>query len=126
MADFSNLTKDLNKINKENSALRIGYIDPGSFIEDVAYSLVGFNSIHKNNQIYTLTNLSDVDSNKSENNQCRIKLPKGAWIEIINTDNKKYGGSGKFTNPGIIFSDGNSHNSINISKFSTIYLKKIN
>ena len=53
-----------------------------------------------------------------------IKFPKGQWQEVINTDDKKYGGKGR-TNPQVIYSDGYGNQPIALSGQSTAIFKRV-
>lgn len=125
MNSYRVLTRDLNKLNNENKALRTGYIDEASIVEHPASSVLAFNSKKNENEIYTITNFSDVNYREDKYNEYYIKFPKGTWVEVLNTNDKKYGGDGRHMNEKPIVSDGNANQPINLSKYSTIYFKRV-
>ena len=125
MTGSYNLVKDLNKINEENSALKFGYIDPFTTIEYRQTGIIGFNSIYKENEIFVLANFGKNECKKDANNACYIKFPYGKWVEIMNTDDKKYGGGGQHMNTGAIISNGDLGAPINLAQYSTAYFKRV-
>ena len=126
MNEFALNIKDLNKINEENSALKYGYIDPSTIISHKGVGILGFNSIYKDNEIFVLANFGTNNYKKGNHGDSYIKLPKGRWVEIMNTDNKKYGGSGQYTNPEIVTSNDETEIPVNLSQNSVIYFKRVN
>ena len=122
---YKELTKDLNKLNKENKALRVGYINESSIVDHPTSCVIGFNSKYADNEIFTVTNFGETNYREDKENEYYIKLPKGEWVEILNTNDKKYGGDGRHMNTKVISSDGAVDKPINISKYSTVYFKRI-
>ncbi len=128
MRKFSNLTKDLNKINSENSALTKGYLDDKSTIKHYGSSVFATLAKDSNsqNEIFTVTNFNTSSYPRRDAAEYYINFPKGEWVEILNTDNKKYGGSGEYNNQNNIISDGKENSPIKLAGESTIIFKKIN
>ncbi len=127
MRKFLNLTKDLNKLNKENPALTKGYLDKSETVKhhgsNVFATLTKDNK--SNNEIYTITNFNAAGYPRSDAADYYIKFPQGEWTEILNTDDKKYGGSGIHNNKQNIISDGKTNSPIKLAGESTILFKKI-
>ncbi len=125
MNNYAKLTKDLNKLNDENKALSLGYIDPDTIVEHPMSSVVGMNSKYEDNEIFMITNFSDVNYRESKDNEYYIKFPKGTWVEVLNTNDSKYGGDDRHKNTEPINGDGCTNRPINLSRYSTIYFKRI-
>ncbi len=125
MNKYKALVKDLNTLNKTNEALQIGYIDESSIVDHPMSCVVGFNTKYDNNEIFSITNLSDVNYSEDNDNEYYIKFPRGKWAEILNTDDKKYGGTSEYKNREGIVGDGHSNKPLNIAKYSTIYFKRV-
>ncbi len=59
-----------------------------------------------------------------------MPFPEGRWVEVLNTNDEKYGGDGKYLNKNETFAgmgldDNNSIKiPVNIGKFSTVYFKR--
>ncbi len=123
---FKKLIEDLNQINRENPALSKGYIVPDKTVKHPFSQVISTLACdnESGNQIYTITNFRDTKYPETNGYGYYITFPKGKWIEILNTDDKKYSGSGN-TNNNIIESNGNQNIPVNISGNSTIIFKKI-
>lgn len=126
MNKFKRLTTDLNKLNNENPALSDGFLIPEETVKH-QYSKV-ISTLAKDeksgNEIYSVTNFSDLTYPRADADKYYIKFPKGRWVEVLNTDDKKYGGKG-LVNTEVIESDGQSDYPINLSELSTLMFKKI-
>ncbi len=111
-------TKDLNELVQENPALQTGNI-----INTVVHPVSNLHAIHckkDNNEIFSISNFSSA----SYPNNYSIRIPKGKWIEVSNTDDSKYGGNDEYRN-NIIESDGYNNTNISIPEYGMIYFKKI-
>lgn len=108
--------RDLNIICSENKALRTGSID-----KTVVHELSDIHAIYangKNNEIFSVSNFSKQSYYKNYG----ILFPKGTWQEILNSDDVKYAGSGKYHNSELI---NEKYNYISIPAYSIIFFKKI-
>ena len=126
MNKFSNLTKDLNMLNEKNPALTRGRIIPEHTVKHQASQLLATHAvdIESQNEIFTITNFNAADYPRLDAADYYINFPQGQWIEILNTDDKKYGGSGNI-NTSPIYSDGQHNSPIKISGYSTLLFKRI-
>ena len=110
--------QDFAKIFKENPALQDGEITARYKEHD---KLVHIHRITKgDNDIVVFKNFADTffDGNYSS-----LGFPKdGDWVEILNSDEIKYGGGGK-TNKGRVFNDFNQ--SFNLAANSIVVMKRI-
>ena len=86
---------DLNMLCEKNLALSSGHIEKTIVQESADIHAIYCRKIY--NEIFSVSNFSDNEFNKSHG----IMFPKGQWKEILNSDNTKYGGSGKFLNEQI-------------------------
>lgn len=128
MEAFRNLTKDLNTLNENNSALTRGYIDESSIVNHGLSQVVGLNAKDNgnNNEIFTITNFGETKYSEGEDNEYYIEFPKGRWVEVLNTNDEKYGGNSKYLNQNEVFhGDGRTKRPINLGRYSTIYFKRI-
>ncbi len=127
MNKFANLVKDLNKITSENPALTKGRLIPENTVKHTPSQVIASHSKDNNsgNEIFTVTNFNDADYPRFDAADYYIKFPKGQWIEILNTDDKRYNGTGNFNNKNIITSDGQNNSSIKLKGQSTILFKRI-
>lgn len=111
-------TADLNTIMEENPALQ-----GGSIVNTVIHPLSQLHAIHcqkDGNEIFSISSFQ----NEAYYKDYGIPIPKGKWIEISNTDEPKYGGSGDYLNEAII-SDGRNNTNISIPEYGMIYLKRV-
>lgn len=120
---YETLIRDLNKINADNPALKEGNFIKNNTVKDYKNGILGMHTKSKNgeNEIFAVTNFKDTDFNSYG-----IKLPYGTWREILNTDDKKYGGSGNYMNdklmPDLL---NNEKTTIAIPSYSTIIFKRV-
>lgn len=124
---FKNLIKDLNKLNMENPALTRGRLVPEDTVKH-PYSQVFANHAvdgESRNEIYSITNFSPSAYPRSNATDYYIKFPKGKWAEVINTCDKKYGGTGKYNNTEIIESDGVNNVPVKLGGESTAIFKRV-
>ena len=110
--------QDLVKLIKQNPALQSGDISARFKEHD---KLVHIHRLTKgDNDIVVFKNFADIfyDGNYSS-----LGFPKeGEWVEILNSDDLKYGGGGK-TNEGKVFSD--TKQNFNLAANSIIIMKRV-
>lgn len=121
------LTKDLNKINEQNPALTKGVIIADSTVKHYASQVFATHSKdnESGNEIFAITNFRDEDYPRQSADNYYIKFPEGKWVEILNTDDRRYGGSGKFNNTKAIVGNGTDNLPIKLSAQSTSIFKKV-
>lgn len=129
---FENLTKDLNNLNKNNSALSKGKLMTGEDMLNKCIISDGVIGLHiademAENEFFIITNFKD---NNYFSNNNEIIFPEGKWEEVLNTDDTKYDGSGEYLNSGYIFGANTAGNKnyktgIKLSPHSTVYFKKV-
>ena len=128
MEQFKNLTRDLNKLNDENPAIRLGNVDKSSIVDHPMSQVVAFSSKDEtsNNEIFTITNAGETNYREDKDNEYWIKFPKGRWVEVLNTDDEKYGGTSRHLNEGeVIHGDGSTNMPINLAGYSTVCFKRV-
>lgn len=128
MEQFAALTKDLNKLNEENHAIRLGHIDNSTTVDHGMSQVVAFSTKDdvSNNEIFTITNAGETNYREDKDNEYWIKFPKGRWVEVLNTDDEKYGGTSRHLNKDeIIHGDGSTNRAINLAGYSTICFKRV-
>ncbi len=125
MNEFSKLITDLNRFVSENPALQNGEIITENTVKDPSKKIIAMHTKKGDNEIFTVSNFNNNKNPEKDNINYFIKFPKGKWEEVINTDNKKYGGSNKFLNEQIISGDGKTQVSIKLDTESAIMFKKI-
>lgn len=119
---FSQLERfgqDLNNLVENSMALKYGYIPNGGII--IQDSVHGHHVMKDNEEFFIVKNFDD----KFYGNNLNIKFPSGIWQEVINSDDSKYAGSGKYMNQTTINSDGYNSSSISLSANSISFFKKI-
>lgn len=121
------LNRDLNIINEKNPALTKGILIAEDTVKHHASQVFATHAIDydSNNEIFTVTNFADANYPRSDASAYYLKFPEGKWIEILDTDDKKYGGRGEFTNPNVIKSNGNDNYPIKLAAISTKIFKRI-
>ncbi|MBQ9244967.1 alpha amylase C-terminal domain-containing protein [bacterium] len=127
MSKFKALMKDLNKINEENPALVKGHLIPGDTVKHQASQVFATHAAdnESGNELYAITNFSSSSYPRYNAADYYIKFPQGEWVEILNTDDKKYGGSGEYMNTRAIKSDGQSNIPIKLDGECTLIFKKV-
>jgi len=132
---FNKLISDLNRLNRENPALTRGWLamKPDGTRDCVVHNdTIGINikDDKTRNEFFVVSNFKN-DSYPSDNNYgYNIQFPKGKWIEVLNTDDPKYGGTGRHSNAGIVIEgagldDENEKVPIYLAEYSTIYFKRV-
>ena len=127
MNKFKNLIRDLNKLNEENPALVKGRLCPENTVKHQASQVFATHAVdgESSNEIYAVTNFANSSYPRSSAADYYIKFPKGAWVEVINTNDKKYGGTGEYCNTNVIMGDGINNVPIKLSGESTAIFKRI-
>jgi len=126
MNSYKQLTKDLNNITQENPALTQGVYIEENIIkhpQSKVYAL-HLKDDESQNEIYNIANFNNPSYPSSDADCYYIDFPKGVWQEILNTDDKKYGGKG-YTNSKPIISNGYDKLPIKLAGNSTILFKRI-
>lgn len=126
MSKFRNLTRDLNQLNEENSSLTRGYLVVDSTIKnpDNVFATHALDPERKN-EIFSITNFGDNSYPRRDAAEYYIRFPKGVWVEKLNTDDKKYGGSGNINGTTLIHSDGEHQSPIKLSGQTTTIFRRI-
>ncbi len=127
MRKFMYLTRDLNMVNKNNSALSRGKLIAENTVKHPASQVFATHSrdSESNNEIFSITNFNDCNYPRYDAAEYYIKFPEGKWVEILNTDDKKYGGTGNYMNTNTIVSDGKNNRPIKLAGQSTVLFKKV-
>ncbi len=127
MTKFKQLTRDLNKLNEENPAITKGYLETSSTVKHQASQVFATHAKdpESNNEIFTVTNFNDANYPRTDAADYYIQFPQGEWVEVINTDDKKYGGSGLYNNTNQIHGNGNSNVPIKLAGESTVIFKRV-
>lgn len=127
MNRFKALVRDLNLINDANPALTKGVLIAENTVKHQFSQVFGTHAKDEesNNEIFSITNFGDADYPRNDAAEYYIKFPKGEWIEILNTDDKKYGGTGNFNNYQPIKSNGYYNSPIQLAAQSTKIFKRI-
>lgn len=127
MKKFQNLTSDLNKINEENPALTTGRYVKENTVKHPYSQVIGFHTRddESQNEIFTVNNFSGLRYPAHGVKQYYIKFPPGQWIEILNTDDKKYGGSNNTNKSTVISGNGHDNKPINLGEHSSAIFKRI-
>ena len=130
MEQYRALTKDLNTLNEENPALTRGFINnSNNSLVDHKNGVIAFHTKDDadDNEIFVITNFGDKEYSESGYNEYYIPFPQGRWVEVLNTDDEKYGGSSNFLNEDDdpFYSEGQTKHPINLGKYSTLYFKRI-
>lgn len=135
MEQYAALTKDLNKLNKENPALTKGKLvlnkdgSKSCIIHDNAIG-IHIKDANSDNEFYVVTNFGCSNYPNIFNEEYNLPFPEGKWVEALNTEDTKYGGCGRYSNVGNVFSgsglsDDDVKTPIKLGSTSTIYFKKI-
>ena len=123
MAEFEALIKDLNKFKDENPASTVGKVVYSDTVKHFKTPAIALHTKDEesNSEVFIVSNFSNVDYPIYG-----IEFPKGNWAQIINTNDKKYGGSGTCQNNGDVYGYGDLKVKSNISlpaKSSVIFRK---
>ncbi len=121
---FGDLMKNLISINDNSKALQDGFLQYDGTRKHYSDNVIALNSKDEkaNSEIFTVSNFSPICH--SGENKIKINFPKGKWVEILNTDSKKYQGEGNINNK-TVETDGNEDIEINLAGYSVSIFKKI-
>ena len=121
LKNAQNLTKSLN-----NFSLPDANLNREKTILHPYSKVIGLDVENKDDELYVVSNFSDTNYPNQNAKEYYIEFPEGNWIEILNTDDKKYGGSGFYKN-NIKTSSKKKQTKIPIKlpANSTLYFKKI-
>ena len=127
MNKYKTLSKDLNLINAENPALTKGVLIAENTVKHHASQVFGTHAkdFESGNEIFSITNFGDANYPRTDASAYYIKFPAGKWVEILNTDNKKYGGTGEYNNTNVIDSNGYDNSAIKLAGQSTKMFKRV-
>ncbi len=127
MNKFRMLSKDLNTINAENPALTKGVLIAENTVKHQASQVFGTHAkdFESGNEVFSITNFGDANYPRTDASAYYIKFPEGKWVEILNTDNKKYGGTGDYNNTNVIDSNGYDNSAIKLAGQSTKLFKRV-
>ncbi len=125
---FERLTKDLNKLNKHTGAMANGYVERNSTVKNYDSQVIGIHTkgYDDNSELFTVSNIG---SNRFPDgiggDKYYINFPEGEWVEVINTNDKKYGGNGKFINEEKLIRNENGQCAVNLSNYTTAIFKRV-
>lgn len=128
MNQYKNLTRDLNILMQENPALSTGKIVPEYTVKHKPSHLIATLAKDEstNNQVYSITNFLGANYPSPYAGEYFIAFPPGKWVEVINTDNERYGGSNNYVNSNrVIDSDGHNNQPIKVGAYSTLMFVNI-
>ena len=127
MSRIKALTADLNKVNAENPALTKGRLISEDTVKHNYSNVIATHACdsESNNEIYTITNFKDASYPSDDASYYYIQFPKGTWVEILNTDSKKYGGSGDYKNIYTLDSNGDNLIPVKMAGQSVLMFKRI-
>ena len=125
MKKYEKLTADLNKLSAENPALTEGRLVPENAVIHPISQVIGTHSVADKNEVFSITNFQNSNYPRNDATYYYIKLPQGKWVQLLSTDDKKYGGTGKFNNKNIIESDGYNNSPIKLAAHSTVIFRRI-
>lgn len=127
MNKFKNLSRDLNLITDRNPALTRGVLIPENTIKHHASQVFATHAkdTESTNEIFSVTNFGDSSYPRRDAADYYIKFPEGKWVEILNTDDRKYGGEGMHNNTNTINSNGIDNSPIKLAAQSTKLFKRI-
>ena len=136
MSKHMDLTRDLNKLNRENPALTKGWLvlnEDGSRDALIYDNTMGLHikDEESQNEFFIISNFKNESYPTAINNAYNINFPEGKWVEVLNTDDIKYGGSGKFSNEGEIIEGFGLNGAeedkvpIRLKEHSTVYFKRV-
>jgi 1,4-alpha-glucan branching enzyme len=121
------LMRELNRITATNSALTKGVLIQEDTIKHTNSQVFATHAFDKenDNHIFSVTNFMDASYPRQNSSNYYIKFPKGKWVELINTDDRRFGGSGDYVNSRIIDSNGYDNVPIKLAGQSTSIFRRI-
>ncbi len=122
-------TKALNKLASTEAALIDGYITNGSIVHEDS-DVIGVHTKSKDgsSEIFSVSNfaIEKHPENAHGYDDYRIEFPQGQWKMVINSDEKQYGGSGRYVGSEKVVSTHNgSKQSISLPANGTVVFKKV-
>ena len=121
---FKLLIKDLNDFKEKNPSSTTGHIVVQNTVKHYKNPTIALHSVDEKSkdETFVVSNFS-----KEGYSNYEIEIPYGAWQEIINTDDTKYGGSGIYSNKLPICSSGSKKlkSIISLPAQSTVIFKRI-
>lgn len=114
--------RDINEFATSNKAMNSGYIYEDSTIAHDHSKVLGTHLKKDDSEVFTVSNFSGY----TYNGGYQIKLPKGKWREVINSNDTKYAGNGKALNTKEIISNGTEISSISLPSNSLVIFEKVN
>ena len=127
MQQFQNLIVDLNAFKANNSSSTSGHIVVQDTVKHYQNPTLALHSIDEKtgNETFIVSNFSNVDYPTYN-----IEFPKGSWVEVINSNDEKYGGSGACKNEDVVVGYGHVgtyglKSKIAIPAKSSVIFKKI-
>ena len=100
MSQFANLIKDLNRFKEDNPASTVGHVvlaDTVKHYQNPTFAMHAKDDA-SNNEVFIISNFSSLDYPSYD-----IEFPSGKWVEIINTNDAKYGGTNTCQNNEPVF-----------------------
>lgn len=120
MGKVEKFTADLNKFNAENTSLQDGSNFVGSIVHHGDSNLHLVYCADKKNHTVSVASFNDKAFSKYN-----IHFPPGIWMEEINSNDKKYGGTGAYLNSKPIISNGLNKVTISVPENGIMLYKKI-
>lgn len=121
---FKSLIKDLNQFKDENPSSTTGHIVVQDTVKHYKNPTIALHSIDDKtkNETFVVSNFS-----KESYANYEIEIPYGAWQEIINTNDIRYGGDGTNMNQELICSSGSKKlkSIISLPAQSTVIFKRV-
>lgn len=119
MSKVGAFTTELNNIAQDNPALQDGEVQGTVLFHNELVQ--GVHCKKGDNEIFSVKNYSDASYDRFD-----IQFPEGHWIEIANSDDKKFGGEGKYKNNSVILvSNGKDKTTIKLADNSTGIFKRL-
>ncbi|MEW5819270.1 MAG: alpha amylase C-terminal domain-containing protein [Cyanobacteriota bacterium] len=113
---------DLAQLFYENPCLNNGKSKQMKFVNHEGSKVLGIHRYDGKNEIFAVINFGD---RQFEKNNYKIEMPKGLWEEVLNSNDRKYGGSGVANNKSAIQSaEDYTKEPINLPKHSIVVFKR--
>lgn len=112
------LSKDFVKLIEENPALRCGDYDKTTAVSIGTDSILIQRWNDKGDDVFAIANFSQY----SETYKNIVNFPEGTWAEVLNTDDKKYNGTGEINNKNKLIKKGDE---IKLAPNSLVVFKSV-
>ncbi len=125
---FEKLTQDLNKMSRTIGAMTDGTIIRDNTVRHYDSNVMGIHTKgnRDNSELFTVSNIgADRYPNGIGGDKYYIDFPEGKWVEVINTNDKKYGGNGKFMNEEPLVRNENGQCAIKLNTYTTAIFKRV-